>query len=78
MRETARLLTISQAATRLGVHPNTLRKWADKGLVPAVKLPSGYRRFVPSEIERVRREMGLDGPNREARKDRDRDERDND
>lgn len=54
-----RLLTISQAAARLGVHPDTLRAWADKGLVPVIKLPSGYRRFVPEEIERVRTEMGL-------------------
>ncbi len=54
-----RLLTISQAAARLGVHPDTLRKWADKGLVPVVKLPSGYRRFEPQEIERVCAEMGL-------------------
>ncbi len=56
-----RLLTISQAAARLGVHPDTLRKWADKGLVPMVKLPSGYRRFEPQEIERVRTEMVLKG-----------------
>jgi excisionase family DNA binding protein len=54
-----RLLTISQAAARLGVHPDTLRGWADKGLVPVIKLPSGYRRFEPQEIERVRSEMGL-------------------
>ena len=57
----ARLLTIAQAAARLGVHPDTLRGWADKGLVPMVRLPSGYRRFAPAEIERVRREMGLGG-----------------
>src|SRR5215207_6107046 len=54
-----RLLTISQAAARLGVHPDTLRAWADKGLVPVIKLPSGVRRFEPQEIERVRAEMGL-------------------
>jgi len=56
-----RLLTISQAAARLGVHPDTLRKWADKGLVPVIRTPTGYRRFEPQEIERVRAAMGLPG-----------------
>ncbi len=55
-----RLLTISQAARLLGVHHNTLRSWADKGLVRHVKLPSGYRRFTLDEIQRLRREIGID------------------
>ncbi len=57
--QSRRLLTISQAAARLGVHPDTLRAWADKGLVPVIRTPTGYRRFVPEVIERVRAEMGL-------------------
>jgi len=39
-------------------HPNTLRAWADKGIVNVVKLPSGYRRFTLGEIEQVCRELG--------------------
>ena len=58
--EIERLLTINEAARRLGVHQNTLRSWADKGLVRHVKLPSGHRRFTATEVERLRREMGLD------------------
>ncbi len=58
MGETERLLTVSEAARRIGVHPNTLRTWADKGIVRHVKLPSGYRRFPVAEVERVRQEMG--------------------
>jgi putative resolvase len=57
----SRLLTISQAASRLGVHPDTLRAWADKGLVPVIRTPTGYRRFDPAAVERVREEMGLAG-----------------
>ncbi len=58
---TPRLLTISQAAAQLGIHPDTLRAWADKGLVPVVRTPTGYRRFDPEEIDRLRSEMGLEG-----------------
>ncbi len=54
-----KLIPITKAAEMIGVHPNTLRSWADRGLVQMVKLPSGYRRFTLEEIERVRREMGL-------------------
>lgn len=56
-----RLLTVSQAAALLGVHQDTLRAWADKGLVPVIRTPTGYRRFDPDEIERVREEMGISG-----------------
>ena len=59
--ENPKLMTVSQAAARLGVHPDTLRAWADKGLVGVVRTPTGYRRFEPEEIDRVREEMGLEG-----------------
>ena len=54
-----RLLTIAQLAERLGVHVNTVRNWANRGLIPHIKLPSGYRRFKPEEVERFAQEMGL-------------------
>lgn len=59
--ESIRLLTISQAAKLLGIHADTLRAWADKGMVPVIRTPTGYRRFEPEAIERVREEMGLEG-----------------
>ncbi len=55
------LVPISRAAALIGVHPNTLRSWADKGLVPHVRLPSGYRRFTIEQVEQIREEMGLEG-----------------
>jgi excisionase family DNA binding protein len=51
------LLTISQAADMLGVNQKTLRSWADKGLVPVTRLPSGYRRFSLEQIEAIKQEM---------------------
>ena len=58
--EEPKLLNIAGAARRPGVHQNTLRKGADKGLVIHVKLPSGYRCFSVAEIDRLRREMHID------------------
>jgi len=51
------LLPIGQAAKIMGVHQQTLRAWADKGLVPYVRLPSGMRRFSRVQLERIREEM---------------------
>jgi excisionase family DNA binding protein len=52
-----RLLNVTEAARRLGIHPHTLRSWADKGLVPVVRTLTGYRRFDPGDIDRVIAEM---------------------
>ncbi len=55
-----RLLTISEAANRLGVHQKTLRAWADKGLVAHIRTPTGYRRFDPADIEQLERTMRVE------------------
>jgi excisionase family DNA binding protein len=38
-------LSLSEASTLLGVHPSTLRRWADSGRVPCQRTPGGHRRF---------------------------------
>jgi excisionase family DNA binding protein len=55
----ARLLGITEAAKQLGIHPKTQRAWVDKGHVPAVKLPSGYRRFTPEQIAAIKDQLGM-------------------
>lgn len=45
-------LTISEAAELLGVHPSTLRRWADDGDVPTMITPGGHRRFSRADLER--------------------------
>ena len=47
------LLSISQAAKKLGVHPNRLRAWEKQGLLMPVRLPSGQRRYPVDEINRI-------------------------
>ena len=37
-----KLLSVGQAALILSVHPNTLRKWSNKGLLPSYRI--GQRR----------------------------------
>jgi len=44
-------LNLSEAAGILGVHPSTVRLWADKGEIPAHRTAGGHRRFRRAEIE---------------------------
>lgn len=46
-------LTTAQAAKRLDVSMQTVRRWARDGLIEVVVLPSGRRRFDVAEIERL-------------------------
>lgn len=43
-------LTLTQASRKLGVTPNTLRRWADRGQIPSFVTPGGHRRFPLSAI----------------------------
>jgi DNA-binding transcriptional MerR regulator len=50
-----------KACQILGVHPNTLRRWADTGLLPSTRLPGGAnrlgeRRFLISDLEQFQKE----------------------
>lgn len=47
------LLTPGESARRLGVHIDTLRRWAADGKIMSVRTPGGQRRFPESEIERI-------------------------
>ena len=49
---------IVEIIRKLGVHENTVRNWEARGLLRAVHLPgSGFRRFAPHDVERLRAEM---------------------
>ena len=58
---TKRWLSLREAATLLGVHPATLRQWADRGIIPALRTPGGHRRFAREDIEAFLRQR-LEGP----------------
>jgi putative resolvase len=48
-----KLLTLREACRRLGVHPNTLRKWDREGKISVVRTVGGRRRIPESEVERL-------------------------
>ena len=54
---TMSLITVRAAARGLGVHENTVRRWEEKGLIPAVRLPSGVRRFRSEDVLALRSQM---------------------
>ncbi|MGD8398401.1 MAG: helix-turn-helix domain-containing protein [Anaerolineae bacterium] len=43
-------LSLTEASDRLGVHPSTLRRWADAGDVPCFRTPGGHRRFRHGDL----------------------------
>jgi excisionase family DNA binding protein len=43
-------LPLSEASTLLGVHPTTLRRWADAGDIPCLRTPGGHRRFRTADL----------------------------
>ncbi|MFQ5610734.1 MAG: helix-turn-helix domain-containing protein, partial [Anaerolineae bacterium] len=50
MADTEKLLGITKAARLLGVHPLTLRSWADKGHIAFLRTPGGHRRFRRGDL----------------------------
>jgi excisionase family DNA binding protein len=45
-------VSLRRAAEILGVHPATVRTWADKGEVASRRTPGGHRRFRLADLER--------------------------
>ncbi len=47
---TSEWVSLKQAAELLGVHPATVRNWADKGELPSRRTPGGHRRFHKTDL----------------------------
>lgn len=52
--ETQDLLSIGEAARRLGVSVSTLRRWDERGLITSTRTLGGQRRFLAEDVERLR------------------------
>ncbi len=51
MPESSEWISLGEAAAILGVHPATLRHWADSGELPSQRTPGGHRRFRRRDLE---------------------------
>jgi excisionase family DNA binding protein len=46
------MMTVTEVSRILHVHPNTLRRWSDKGVIRSVCItPRGDRRFTYQDID---------------------------
>ncbi len=59
-------LTLTEAARLLGVHPATLREWADAGQVPSFRTPGGHRRFRSADLRAFLVRAGSGHPETQA------------
>jgi excisionase family DNA binding protein len=55
-------LSLGEASARLGVHPNTMRRWANAGAVPCCRTPGGHRRFRAADLRRALVEHSVPAP----------------
>ena len=59
-------LSLSKAAEVLGVHPSTIRNWADQGKLPVHRTQGGHRRFLANELELWRKSERAASPEEAA------------
>lgn len=63
LQELPELLTISQAAHLINVHPNTLRNWEKEGRLAVVRIgPRRDRRFTKASIWQISHPAIVDFP----------------
>ena len=54
------MLTVSEVAQILHIHPNTLRRWSNEGRLSAFRItPRGDRRFKKQEVDRFLSELSF-------------------
>lgn len=51
----------AEAAEILGVHPNTVMSWAQRGWLDTIETPSGEKRYPAESVEALRRKMYGEG-----------------
>jgi excisionase family DNA binding protein len=57
-QDTAEWVSLRKAADILGVHPATVRNWADRGELPSRRTAGGHRRFNREDLIRYAQSQG--------------------
>lgn len=65
-RDGADWLPVGAASRRLGVDPDTLRRWADAGRVDVFTTPGGHRRFSRASLDRLAARRAAAGRHRQV------------
>ena len=61
------MMTVTEVSRILHVHPNTLRRWSDKGIVKSYCItPRGDRRFISRDIDQFLTTMSLSINNKQT------------
>lgn len=55
--EAKKWMSVGKAAERLGVHEDTVRRYADDGRLESRRLPGRHRRITVESVERMYREI---------------------
>ena len=64
------MLTVRGVAWLLHIHPNTVRRWSDRGIITAYRItPRGDRRFKRADIARFLAELETNRGNGEKKTD---------
>lgn len=58
--ENSEWVSLRKAAEILGVHPATVRNWADRGELASRRTPGGHRRFRRTDLENLASTQGSD------------------
>jgi excisionase family DNA binding protein len=65
--KTENMLTVTEVAELIHVHPNTLRRWSDQGRIASFRLPPrGDRRFRPCDLTTFLTEFNAPNQDSEA------------
>jgi excisionase family DNA binding protein len=58
MSDSSEWISLRHAAEILGVHPATVRNWADRGDLRSIRTPGGHRRFRKADLMHYAEQQG--------------------